>query len=129
AFRNSVLASADVKEMTVSSMVPGIANNFRTAIQAKGESNASVFTHQGFIDEYFSNLYGLKTVAGRIFSVHFTGDRNNIVINRRAAEDFGFKTPENAVGQKLILIGNQEATIVGVLENFSQLGLQFTFEP
>ncbi len=79
------------------------------------------------IDFGFLELYGLRPLAGRFFSRDHSndaktgtpGDRlSNVVINQAALATFGFKSPEDAIGQTLTssLLGQGE--IVGVVTDF-----------
>ena len=74
---------------------------------------------------YFSTL-GTKTLAGRVFSEeHGDGDEavteKRVVIDRMAAEQFGWSDPNEAVGQRIYdaaIIGEpRAATIIGVVEH------------
>lgn len=55
------------------------------------------------IDPHFLPAVGLKPVAGRGFAVERSGDaaRREIVLNQTAARNFGFATPEAAIGQRI----------------------------
>jgi len=76
------------------------------------------------VGEKFFETYGIKTLAGRVFSPEFGGDdatetesegNFNIVINRNAVPVLGFDSPEDAIGK--VVGGDRPRTIVGVVDN------------
>jgi putative ABC transport system permease protein len=66
-------------------------------------------------------------LAGRNFSKDFKTDQKAVLINERAANMFGFKDPQAALGAKLRW--GDTVTIVGVIANFHQQGLQKAIDP
>ncbi|MBY8337674.1 ABC transporter permease [Alteriqipengyuania sp. NZ-12B] len=76
------------------------------------------------IGDKFFETYGIRTVAGRVFSSEFGRDdatetedegNFNIVINRNAVPVMGFDSPEDAIGK--VVGGDRPRTIVGVVDN------------
>jgi putative ABC transport system permease protein len=72
-------------------------------------------------------------VAGRIFSKEFPGDSvNRFVINEEAVKQFGFASPEDAVGKWLAADWGGEQnrfTIVGVVKSFHFQDFHEAIEP
>ena len=73
-------------------------------------------------------MYGLKLIAGRIFSKDFGTDDHAVIFNRKGVEQLGFDKPEEALGKKIDFWG-QQYTVVGVTENFHQQSLREAYEP
>jgi ABC-type antimicrobial peptide transport system permease subunit len=67
-------------------------------------------------DEDYIDLFHLKLIAGRNLS-----DKKNsteAVVNRKLTESLGYKSPEQALGDKFTYSGDMELTIIGVVEDF-----------
>ena len=80
------------------------------------------------VDYDFIKMYGLKLIAGRIFSKDFGTDDHAVIFNRKGVEQLGFDKPEEALGKKIDFWG-QQYTVVGVTENFHQQSLREAYEP
>lgn len=78
------------------------------------------------VDENFINTYEIELIAGEAFTKSqdmFTDSIGYYIINRRAAEAFGFKNPDDIIGEKLSygeFNGNDYkiGKIQGVVEDF-----------
>lgn len=82
------------------------------------------------IDYDFVSLYDLKIVAGRNFSKDYISDKKGgVLINEKAAKMLGFAKSEDAVNKKIISSSVDTATIIGVLADYHQQGLQKTIDP
>ncbi|MEN0057147.1 MAG: FtsX-like permease family protein, partial [Mucilaginibacter sp.] len=120
-FRNEVIKNnADIKELGRSSRIPSgrLLDNQGVSLFENGTSkqvNADlkyVNADYGFIP-----TYGMKLAAGRNFSRDFSTDSNNYVINTRAAQALGFKTPQSAIDKELSY-GGVKGKIIGVVNDF-----------
>ncbi len=80
------------------------------------------------VDYDFASEYEIEMVAGRSFQKDRGADHSGggYILNEAAVEAFGWRTPEEAVGQGLYDDG---ATIIGVARNFHFKGLQSAIEP
>ncbi|MFL6845002.1 MAG: ABC transporter permease [Allosphingosinicella sp.] len=140
AFRRESLAVKGVTGVSRSNLGVADAQN-KTIIAAKGLSNEE--TDIGFYradPEYFPTM-GMRLLAGRLLGESQAKDKIerpvpgaeapqgppleerglNVVVNRRAARQLGFATPEAAVGQPIrVGVDGEElipCTIVGVVED------------
>ena len=88
-------------------------------------------------DEYFANLktadedylklFKLKFIAGQNYSR--VKNNGEVVVNRKLATLFGFKNPQDAVGERFEYGENKtKLTIVGVVEDFHAQSLQKSME-
>ncbi len=127
-FKNELLSHLSIKKMTGSSEVPGNLIYWTSGSKRIGgdQDVASTIMYRVAIDYDFFDTYENELIAGRVFSVDFTGDSSSVVINRKSVEVLGFKNPESAVGA-LISIGGDTLTVVGVVENYHQEGLKNDF--
>jgi putative ABC transport system permease protein len=71
-------------------------------------------------EDYLKNLE-ISLVAGRYFKEEDgTSNKNFIVLNEKAVEDFHFETPLEAIGQEIILkTDSSRKQIIGVVKNYN----------
>lgn len=92
----------------------GNAGGIRRVGADPGESKQYQFI---WADEFFDDLYGLEITAGRGFSDQVWKDTNTVVLNALAAQQMGFASAAEAIGQKIIF-WSETPTIVGVVKDF-----------
>ncbi len=128
-FRTEVLRIPGIRSLTASSIIPGDEIFWTTGVRRLTGINrsGSAESHVG-VDYDFVPSYGIKIAAGRSFDRDFPGDDKRVVINRAMSELFDFKSPEEAVGEKLN-DGGDTVEIIGVLENFHQMSLKSKVAP
>ncbi len=75
-------------------------------------------------DHEYVKTIGLPLVAGRDFLSNSEADtKESFIINETAVKEFGWGTPQQALGRKLSTSG-KEGIVVGVLKDYHQHGLQ-----
>jgi putative ABC transport system permease protein len=113
-FRNEIINHHSISAITSSRITPGQfgVNSYRASEQSE---NSTPYTRSISAGLYFPETYGLKFIAGNTFTED--GQEGKAIINEASLRAFGFKSPENAIHQKLF-IGDKQITIVGVVENF-----------
>lgn len=129
AFKDALLANTSISAAGASIFYPGITNFTDWLLYKQG--NAPDETRDVYInrvDNSFLKTMGVHLVAGRLFSKDFPADTaNRIVINEQAVKDFGFASPEDAVGKNIAQPRNGIEVlfpIVGVVKDFHFEGLQ-----
>jgi putative ABC transport system permease protein len=101
-FKTELLRSSGVISATAGYGLPGdqLAGD-GIKVMAKDpakEQNTNLFV----VDYDYIKTLGLQVIAGRDFSRdHVTDPEEGFIINETAVKDFGFGTPEKALGQKL----------------------------
>jgi len=132
-FVNAVQRLAYVKGAAISSRIPGeelvkINNVNRTDIPM---DNPATMTNMG-VDERFINLYQIKLLAGRNFSLLDYNDDfakvHSLVINETALRQLHFQSPQEAIG-KSVTAFDRNWTIIGVVADFHQKSLKNGIEP
>jgi len=121
---------ASVKGAAISSSIPGEAVGWNAGgikLVGTDESTQKQYRVIG-VDYDYMKLYGIKLIAGRLFSKEFGSDDHAVIFNKRGFEQLGLNKPEEAIGKKIDFWGEQY-TIVGVSENFHQQSLRESFEP
>jgi putative ABC transport system permease protein len=83
------------------------------------------------VDHDFIGLYGLQLIAGRAFDRSRPADSTGLVLNEAAVQQFGFSSPEKAIGEKVWLEVNKGKPneIIGVVRNYHQRSLQQGYTP
>ncbi len=116
---------------SVSSSVPGRGvSNFAIALVGEEDTKNQDMFHLYF-DHEFIPQYGIEMVAGRAFQKEMRTDiRGAFLINEAAVKAFGWSSPEEALGKRLITgFGGRTSPIIGVTRNFHYRGLQSEVEP
>ncbi|MES2731705.1 MAG: ABC transporter permease [Bacteroidota bacterium] len=125
-FEEEVRKLPQVKEISNSRNVPGDQLGKTPSVKLKGSQDnytlASTWVGRGFFD-----LYGMRVLAGRGFSVK-RPNLKIVILNQSAVKLLGFQQVEEAIGKKLQFDG-QEAEIVGVVSDHHQQSLHTLVEP
>ncbi|WP_020594748.1 ABC transporter permease [Spirosoma panaciterrae] len=131
-FKNQVKALANVSGVTGSGAVPGkevgqfLANRRFEAAEASNRLFEMLT-----VDFDFMPTYGLQLIAGRGFDKNRPADSTALVLNESAVRQFGFTSPEQAIGQKIALetTPNRANEIIGVIKDYHQRSLHQPFTP
>ena len=134
AFRNDILKSPYVKNMTTSNsiLVGGLGNNGTQTVDNKGKEIRSN-TYRLAVDYDYLATMGIKLIAGRNFSREFPSDirtdsTQNFILNEAAVSAFGWETPEKAIGKPFMMSGRR-GKVVGIVKDFHFNSLQHKVEP
>lgn len=107
-----------------STYYPGIFNPTDWLMYKEGNSmqNAKQ-VYINFVDDTYLQTLDLKPIAGRLYSPEFAADSvsRNIILNKKAIEEFGYPSPEEAVGSWVAFDWEGEPyryNIVGVVNDF-----------
>ncbi len=84
-----------------------------------------------YVDHDFIPQYGIDVLVGSAFREQNDDDlQGGYIINQTAAEQLGFSSPQEAVGQQLLGCYDEKVMeIIGVVGDFHYRGLQSTVEP
>jgi putative ABC transport system permease protein len=122
---------ASITGVTVSSTVPGrgVSNFAIKLVGEEDDKNQSMF-HMYFDDDFIPD-YGIDMVAGRAFQKEMKTDfMGAFLINEAAVQAFGWSSPEEALGKRLLTgHGGRTNPIIGVAKDFHYRGLQSKVEP
>lgn len=81
-------------------------------------------------DEQFFKTWQVTFVAGRDFSKDFPSDLNEaFIINEAAVKDFGWKSPKEAIGKKIVWAFGKEGKVIGVVKDFNFASLKEEIQP
>lgn len=110
-FRNDTKALASVESFATSRSIPGAGYNWGTEMYKFGSPKSSRNTVSvTWVDPDFIPTYELEMLAGRDFSDPITDAEdlnvaNGAIINEATLRVYDLGTPEEAVGQKLVISG------------------------
>lgn len=130
AFKEVLLQYPTIKDIAVSSTVPGEGGGFNAGgIRLVGQDESQQKQYRFLnVDYDFVTLFDIKMIAGRTFSEDFGADTEAVIFNRKGINLLGFDKPEEAIGKQIEFWGDQ-CTIVGVAENFHQESLREAYDP
>ena len=134
AFKDEISNNTSISSIGTSMAYPGIFNPQDWLMYRQGQTmNNSNTVYINLVDNSFLQTLGVKVVAGRLFSKEFAADTlTSFVINEEAVKEFGFASPQDAVGKWLAADWDGEQnrfTIVGVVRNFHFKDLHESIEP
>lgn len=134
--KNEALRNPNIIHASLAYTFPFGENWWITGVMPEGtesvENRKRVYTFQTDYD-YFKTL-GSHFVAGRDFSARFATDSSKFIINEAAVKDFGWESPEQAIGKKLTWLGHgpkdpKVGTVVGVVQDFHYKTLREKIAP
>jgi putative ABC transport system permease protein len=129
-FKLSVLQHPSIKGLTSSTSVLGNEiywTNSSKRLDAENETPVTLYNLG--IDFDFIPVYKIKIIAGRNFSTAFTSDNKSVLLNKNGVSLLGFKDAASAINKKILYANQDTLTIIGVTNNFHQLGLQKIIDP
>ena len=127
--REEIKKHPSVLSVAVTNTVPGkgTGNNL---VQLKNDPSKGTDMQLMSIDEEFLKTYNIKLLAGRNIDERnaedTSGDEQNVLINEAALPFFGWKKPEEAIGN---LFGGGWGRVVGVIKDFHVTSLQTKVAP
>jgi putative ABC transport system permease protein len=134
AFKSDAKNNPSVQSIGATRVYPGIPHSQDWGMYRQGQTAAqsnTVFINM--VDDDFLQTLGLKLVAGRLFSEQFPADTlTRFVVNEETVKQFGFASPEDAVGKWLAFEPDGaplQFTIIGVVKNFHFKDLHETIQP
>lgn len=110
----------EVKGFTFSSDIPGQEIQHWFGCRRKGYDHTDSNGYfQLSVDDQFLEFYNVKLLAGRLFrkGEKETGTKS-IIMNVKAMERVGYKTPEEAINNFVVTGRNEEFKIIGIVDDF-----------
>ena len=130
AFRAELLGNPGVLDVTESDRVPlsELGRDTRS-LRLESREEKSQF-HTFIVDNHFLDTYGISLVAGRPLPTIAAEGHHPFLINERGLREFGWHTPEEALGQKVVWSGSYKTgEIVGVVRDFTVESLHEELPP
>ena len=137
-FQNDLKSSSKIENIAWASVVPGLENGDvgggikpETASDEEGKQ-----IYQTWISPDFIDFFHIKLICGRQFTTNNltrnhrrTTDNLPIILNKKAVETFGYKKPEDALGERIICEEGTMGIVIGVIDDFHQLSLDKPINP
>jgi putative ABC transport system permease protein len=123
--KNEIMSRAQIPAAAIT-FLPSAQNRGLSVFRLENSPQAKGFQAQTLsFDPDFIATFGLKVVAGRNFAPGRTSENEGILINERAARDFGFADP---VGQ-VIYRNDKPQQIIGVVRDWHTNSIHSLIEP
>ncbi len=125
-FRNELLKSSGITDLTTSSAIPGEPVGFTYEEEIKrnlADPIRKLPYKVVFVDYSFIPVFGLELLAGRNYD-EANGEDNSgksLILTERAIHELGFSSPAEAAGQKIyfrVTVDWQQYTIIGVVKDY-----------
>jgi len=128
-FRSDLEAMPEVSGFAISGNVPGVENFGIGGVTSKYFPNEFRDCYRVSVDDQFMELFEIDFIAGRSFSADMATDTAAVVLNEVAMKHLGFKSAEEALGEKINPNTNGERTIIGVVKSYHQATLKEELDP
>ena len=123
--KDEIRKLAMVKDVSLSSSIPGKTMRSENYIMNQGEDETPVMTKRMHVDDNFFQLYDLEFLAGRKFPPNATTDTSIAqyitIINEALMHKLGYEKPEDVIGQKVYVFTGMTSPlkeIIGVIKNY-----------
>jgi putative ABC transport system permease protein len=131
-FKEQLLKDSRVINASVARQVPGQKDIDGTQAFPKdrkaSDNGAEIHINIYHIDYDYLATLGIELLHGRNLSLDFPSDSSGIVINETAASEFGW-TPASSVGKSIIVSGQREYRVVGVVKDFNYASVRQKIAP
>lgn len=129
-FLNKINQHAAIKGTAASLTIPGHEKAFRTAVQLRPDDKVATLRFNG-VGPHFINTFEMELLAGRNFKAGNPYDIDSaILISKLAANDLGFKTPEDAIGTIIeVPAFGYTCEVIGVVNDYRLASVKDELEP
>ena len=117
--RDEMALMPQVSSVSLSFEIPDAPNSDKMPIGRQGTNPAQAIATQTLITDYhYANVYGIPLKAGTFFNpVNHADDSDRLVINETESKALGWASPQDAIGQKVVMAGTNY-TVSGVVADF-----------
>ncbi len=126
---NRLQQHPDIAEISVSQRVPVNTMNTDGRTMELPGLEEPIRVESFIIDDNFLETYDIEVVAGRGISEEMASDTSAFLINETAVREFGWTSPEEALGKSAMWSGYKKGTIVGVVRDFHLASFHESIEP
>jgi putative ABC transport system permease protein len=123
--KQRLLEHREIKDACISDYIPFILPGGDNLNWEGGKPDEKVFVRYSNISYDFVPTYELKMISGRNFSKEYPADKNNCLINEKAAKVFGWKDP---IG-KMIKASGKNHEVIGVIKDYTLFSVFNPNEP
>lgn len=128
-FAQAISGNKNISAVSACTFLPATGNDWAELVHKAENRKDSLQANYIDIDAGCLKVWGLQLVAGKNLPV-IPGDKvdHEILINEKMVHDFKYPSAQQAVGQHII-IGKNEAEIVGVVKDFQFLEVSSAMQP
>jgi putative ABC transport system permease protein len=128
-FAQSIASNKDVVAVAGCKYPPAIGSNNGTIVYKGDNRKDSLQINYLDVDAKVFDVWGLKLIAGKnLPKTASTIGEKYAIINEKMVADFNYKTPAQAIGQK-ITVGTENVEVVGVVKDFQFLNVTSQMQP
>ncbi|MDH5379672.1 MAG: ABC transporter permease [Cyclobacteriaceae bacterium] len=131
-FKNELRSVSSISSVSSSNILPGkgiLRGNWVTRDSVETDDQQVYEFNAGNVDHQFISTLEFNLISGRDFHDESGLDSSGIIINRVATEELGYSTPEEAIGDHLILNGRFKYRIIGVIEDYHHESFHIAIDP
>lgn len=133
-FKNSLSQLPFIKKYAASNNIPGIGYNFTTEgiTKLNAQKTDEKKSYAMFIcDDKFFDTYGISFAQGKTFTTDDAerswNNVRKVIINEKAAQQLGFDTKQNIIGQKISW--GEPFEVIGVVKDYHHKSLREPIQP
>jgi putative ABC transport system permease protein len=128
-FAQEISSKKNIVAVSACAYSPASGTQNKTIIKKTENLKDSLHTNYFDIDAKSVDIWDLKLVAGKnLPEIPSQTGESYILVNEKLVEKFKYVSPNQAVGQKILLDGNN-VEIVGVVKDFQFLNVMRAIEP
>jgi ABC-type antimicrobial peptide transport system permease subunit len=124
--RSKLLQTTDIKDVTYSLTAVMGRGNWCTVFHPSLPNGETSFMYQ-FTDLNYFDFYKISLLAGRKFVPSDT--LPVVIMNEQGIKALGYKSAEMALGEKVLIFGDEKASIIGVVKDYHALNLKASIQP
>jgi len=137
-FINELQNQSLIKDATFSSVIPGMENGevtggIRQSEQSREQGKQVYFV---YVAQNYLNFFDINLIVGRnFFDSELKGLYQNghtadgLIINESASKEFGFTSPEKAIGASIFSDKHKIGNVIGVIKDYHQQSLDKEIAP
>ncbi len=115
--RTELLADSRIEGVSAVSIIPGTGDRERQRFLSRNLDKPLWISRLAVDDNFIENL-DIPLVAGRRFSQGLVAQNAAIILNESAVRALALGTPNEAIGQSVLVGENQTVSILGVIKDF-----------
>jgi len=118
-FKQQLTANPGIKDLSFSNGGPVYNNNFTSFQSPELGLTKDDVTEVKYVDEKYIDMFQLHMLAGqKIWKKNDKDTLHSVVINETMMQKLGIHDPQLAINKHVKLNGDQQSTIVGVIQDF-----------
>ena len=137
-FINELQNKSLIEDATFSSVIPGMENGDVTGgvRQGKQQYEQGKQVYFVYVGKNFLDFFDINLVCGRNFfnselkGLYQSGyNAKGLIINESAVKEFGFYSPQDAIGASIYVDNGNIGDVIGVIKDYHQQSLDKEIEP